>query len=490
MIDSANEPVRVRWSSGSTADRFTVEEAATGRQMALVQGCGEAEVDRAVRVADAAFRQDWRLRTGADRAQFLRRAAQRLAAHKEELARLLCRENGKPMKDALRMDLTSLVASFEFFAALAERPGGEFVDYGNLYTATVREPFGVVAAILPFNWPPIHAGAKIAPALAAGNTVVLKPGEQAPLTAIRIVELLNDVLPDDVLHVVPGAGPAAGIALTHHPLVRKISFTGSPGAGAQVLAAAAGRHVPVLLELGGKNPVVIFEDADLEQAAADCAEAAFFNKGEACTAASRILVHETCMARFVDRLCSHVRGLRVGDGLHAETEVGPLVSRPQQQKVLAHIRQAVAEGAAIAAQADLPTDPALADGFFVAPTVLTGVTPHMAAFTEEIFGPVVCVTPFGDEHEAVALANGTEFGLVAAVYTADAGRGLRVSRQIEAGIVFLNNYRRGMMGTPFGGTKASGYGREHCAATLHEYSYVKALRIPSGRGEIPGWFRA
>lgn len=489
MNETSMEVRRVRWSSDSPEDAFRVEEAATGELLAVVQGGGEAQVDQAVRAAHRACQSDWRLRPPAERAKLLRKVAEKLAEHTEELSRLLSRENGKPLRDALRMDFVSLVTSFEFFAGLAERPAGEFVDYGNLFTATVREPYGVVAGILPFNWPPIHVGAKVAPALAAGNTIVLKPGEQAPLTAMRIVELANEVLPPDVLHIVPGAGPAVGVALTRHPLVRKISFTGSPAAGAKVLAAAAERHTPVLLELGGKNPVVIFDDADLDRAVQDCLEAAFFNKGEACTAASRILVHESREAEFVRRLAEQVRTLRVGDGLEPSTDVGALVSRAQQRKVLQAIDDAVAQGARIAVQAPLPDDPRLASGFYVAPTVLTDVSPAMSAFREEIFGPVVTITSFKDEQDAVTLANATEFGLVAAVYTANSERGLRLCRRIEAGIVFLNNYRRGMMGTPFGGTKSSGYGREHCAATMNEYSYVKALRIPSGHGDIPGWNR-
>ena len=480
------ETIKVRWSSALDDDAFIVEESATGQPMARVRGAGAEQVDAAVRAAHRAQR-DWRQRTGAERAGYLRQAARLLSGKTEELARLLSRENGKPMAAALRMDLVSLVSSFEFFAGLAERPTGEFMDYGNLYTATVREPFGVVAAIIPFNWPPIHVGAKIAPALAAGNTVVLKPGEQAPLTAMRIVELLNEVLPPDVLHVLPGHGATVGAALTTHPLIRKISFTGSPGVGALVQAAAAKKHVPVLLELGGKNPIVVMPDADLDKVAADCVEGAFFNKGEACTAASRVLVHDSCAAALAEKIAGIVGGIEVGDGLDARTEVGPLVSRQQQRKVLACIDQALAQGARLIARGRLPEDPRLRDGFFVAPTVLGGVTPAMDAFREEIFGPVLGLTTFFDENEAIELANDTDFGLVAAVYSQNVTDALRIAREIEAGIVYINNYRRGMIGTPFGGTKASGYGREHCADTLKEYSYVKSLRIPSGRGDIPVW---
>ncbi|MBS0429444.1 MAG: aldehyde dehydrogenase [Proteobacteria bacterium] len=481
------EVLRSRWSSNEENHRFVVEESTTGRPLSVIQGGGHQEVDAAVRAAHAAFG-EWRKLSGAERAKYLRKAAAVLAEEANDLARLLARENGKPARDALQGDLASLVWSFEFFAGQAERLSGSFSDGGDMYTATVREPYGVVAGILPFNWPPVHLGAKAAPALAAGNTIVFKPGEQAPLTAMRIVDILTDILPNDVIHIVPGRGPEVGIALTTHPLVRKISFTGSPGAGTAVLQAAAARHTPVLLELGGKNPVLVFEDADLDRVVADCVEASYFNKGEACTAASRLLVHASLAEAFIEKFSAAVKKLNVGCPLDPNTDVGPLVSRAQKDRVLAHIERAQADGATVAAQAKLPAAPENLDGFFVAPTILIGVAPHMAAFKEEIFGPVACVTTFASESEGVQLANGTDFGLVAAVYTRDQQRALRVAREIEAGIVYINNYRRRMAGTPFGGTKASGYGREHSAQTMDEYSYSKALRIPSGSTEIrPTW---
>lgn len=482
------EKIKSRWSSDREQDSFVVDEAATGQPLAEVQGGGAAEVDQAVRSAHSAFHSHWRGRSGAERARYLRQGAVALSAHVPALSQLLSQENGKPARDALNGDLASLIWSFEFFATQAERMAGEFIDSGDMYTATVREPFGVVAGILPFNWPPIHLGAKVAPALAAGNTIVVKPGEQAPLTAMRITEILNDVLPPDVLHIVPGSGIEVGVALTTHPLVRKISFTGSPMAGAQVLAAAAARHTPALLELGGKNPVVIFEDADVDRAVRDCVDASFFNKGEACTAGSRLLIHESIASEFLTRFCTATERLRLGDGLDASTDMGPLASRAQKDRVLKHIENAIEEGAVVACRGSVPSDPRLRDGFFVAPTILTGVTPSMKAFQEEIFGPVACVTTFRTEEEAINLANGTDFGLVASVYSGDQTRALRISRRIEAGIVFVNNYRRFMAGTPFGGTKASGYGREHSAQTMNEFSYSKAIRIPSGTSEIfPNW---
>ena len=349
------------------------------------------------------------------------------------------------------------------------------------------EPVGVVGEIVPFNWPPIHTGGKIAPALAVGDTVVLKPSEQAPLTVIRIVELLNTVLPPDVLHVVPGAGRVAGQALAAHPLVRMISFTGSTNAGAAVARTAAGNITPALLELGGKNAFIVYDDADLDRAVRDALDGGFYNKGEACTAASRVLVHRDVHDAFASKLAAGVTTLRVGSGADPATHVGPVVTKTQQQKVLDYIRIGEHEGAKIVAQAQLPADPALAGGFFVPPTLFTGVTRDMRIATEEIFGPVVTVTAFDTEDEAVAIANEPEYGLLAAVYTRDSERAFRTARRLDSGMVLINNYFRGMLGTPFGGTKHSGYGREHAIQTLQEFGYTKMIRFPSGTGTIPTW---
>lgn len=487
-MPSATEPAlfRTRWSSADPRDLFEVDNPATGEVFARVQGSGLAEADAAIRAAHAAFA-SWRDMPATRRGELLIAAGRHLDGHARELAELVSRENGKPVRDALAFDIASLTGSFAYFGALAGKIAGEHLDLGFVTSSTVREPFGVVAGIIPFNWPPIHTGAKVAPALATGNVIVLKPGDQAPLTIMRIVELLNEVLPPDLVHVLPGVGPAIGQALTTHPLVRKISFTGAPSTGAAVLRAAADRHVPVLCELGGKNPLVVMPDADLDQAVRDAIDGAFFNKGEACTAASRLLVHEAVHDAFVERLSQAVRRLRTGDGAAEGTHVGPLISRTQKEKVEAYIRIGIEEGATIAAQGALPDDPKLADGHFVAPTLFVGVNRTMRIAQEEIFGPVPCVMRFADEAEAVAIANSTDFALVAGIYSRSEATAQRLARQIEAGIVFINNYNRMVLGTPFGGTKSSGYGREHCADTLKEFTYPKAIRTPTGRAPIPQW---
>ena len=474
-----------RWSSSDPDDRFVVYDPASGEPLRIVQGGGAAQVDAAVRAADEAQRA-WRRRPARERGRALAEVAQVLRGHADELARLETEENGKPLAQSRYTDLEACIGAFEFFGGLAGRLPSSCNDLGPIVSIEFLEPYGVVGGILPFNWPPIHFAAKAAPALAVGNTVVLKPGEQAPLTVLRLAELANQVLPADVLQAVPGTA-AAGAALAGHPLVRKLSATGSPETGRRVLRAAAEHLTPTLLELGGKNPLLVFEDADLDLAAAGVIEGAYFNQGEACTAASRVLVHEQVHDALVARLGPAVRRLRVGDGLDPATHVGPLVSARQQRQVLEWLEIARAEGAVVAAQAPLPANARLAGGYFVAPTLLTGVGPGSRVAREEIFGPVTCVIPFSDEADAVRSANSTEFGLVAAVYTTDQARAMRVARQIEAGVVFVNNYNRNLLGTPFGGTRSSGYGREHAVATLHEFGYTKAIRLPSGLGEPLAW---
>lgn len=476
--------VTVRWSSPSPELRFTVDDPVRGRPLAVVAGCGSEEVDAAVRAAHRAFG-TWSRTTSRERASRLSEIATVLREHVQEIAALESSEVGKPMGQAVA-DVSAGIGILEMFSRYGAELPSAARDQGHCIDLTMLVPFGVVGAIIPFNWPPIHAAGKIAPALAVGNTVVLKPGEQAPLAVLRMVELIRSVLPEDVVAVVPG-GARAGAALAAHPLVRKLSFTGAPTTGAAVTRTASVNLTPTVMELGGKNALIVFEDADLDGALASAVAGGWYNAGQACTAASRLLVQRPVHDELVARLTTAVGRLVVGDSADPATQVGPLVSRVQQRRVLEHIDTGLSEGAVIAVQAALPTDPAVADGFWVAPTLFTGVTPEMSIATEEIFGPVVVVIPFDTEQEAVDIANGTEFGLVAGVYTADSERAIRVSSQLEVGAVFVNNYDRATTGSPFGGTKHSGYGREHTPETLSEYGYTRTVRIPTGTRSFPRW---
>ena len=476
-----------QWSCNDDSKRFSVENPATGRVITIVQAGDAATTEKAVQASQLAFEEEWRWRSPQERSVLLLRVADKLEEHKNELAILLCIENGKPKQDALHFDLVFLVKSFRFFGSLVDKLPSEFYDQGNVYSSVIYEPHGVCAGILPFNWPPIHTGAKLAPALAAGNTMILKPGEQAPLTVMRIVDIINTILPPGVVQVVPGLGPEVPQALCTHPLVKMVSFTGSTAGGAAVSKSASANITPLCLELGGKNALVVFDDADCDQAVRDTLEGAFFNKGEACTATSRVLVQQGIHDRFVSHLAAGVRMLRTGNGLNDSTHVGPCVSKPQQQRVEEYLRIGEEEGASIASQAPLPSDPECASGFFVQPTLFTNVTRDMTIAQDEVFGPMVAVISFSDEDEAISIVNESKYGLTSAVYTQNMERALRCSRRIDAGVVFLNNYYRQFLGTPFGGLKESGYGREHCIETLREWSRAKNVRIPSGLGKVPAW---
>lgn len=478
------ETITTRWSSPAV-DSLTVMNPATGRPIAVVAGGGPDEVDAAVRAAQRA-QPAWANRPPRERGRYLREAARLIRAHADELAALECSEMGKPVSQARNVDVEQCITLFEYYAGLVEVLPSQVRDQGYALDVTVLEPYGVIAGIIPFNWPPLHVGGKAAPALAIGNGVVLKPPEQAPLTILRLVEMVQSVLPDDVLQVVPG-GAETGAALAAHPGIGKVIFTGSTEAGIAVLRATAGNLTPALMELGGKNPIVVFDDADLTEAVVGAIEGGFFNQGEACTAASRILVHRDVQDELIARIAPAVERLVVGDGSNPATHVGPLITPEQRDRVLSYIEAGIAEGASIAAQAPLPDDPALRDGYFVAPTMFTGVQPTMRIAREEIFGPVICIMAFDDEDEAVRIANSTDYGLIAGVYTRDQERALRVSRRIDAGMVFVNNFNRVFIGTPFGGTGHSGFGRVHAPETLREFGRSKSIRLPSGTTPVPRW---
>ncbi|KAK5053789.1 hypothetical protein LTR84_001751 [Exophiala bonariae] len=478
---------RFKYSSEDPKDRFDVHNPATGEVITTIQGGGPAEIDRAVQAADEAFHNDWRWRSAFERSRLLLKAAEKLEAHFEELARLLSLENGKPVSQAREGDVLFVIGIYRYFASLIDKLPHEVYDQGAIYATVLREPYGVIGAILPFNWPPIHFGGKSAPALATGNTIVIKPGDQAPLTVMRMVEIVSEVLPPGVIQAVPAAGISVPQALVQHPKVKKISFTGSTKAGAAVSKLAADKITPLTLELGGKNAIVVLEDADVDLAVRNAVDGGFFNQGEACTASSRLLVHTSLHDDFVAKLSAAVQRLKVGDGADEQTHVGPVVTKAHQARVEDYIRIGIAEGATIVAQAALPTDPRLKNGFYVQPTVFAGVTRDMRIAKEEIFGPVVTVIKFETTAEAIEVANEVDYGLVCAVYSKNLTEAMRVARHVDSGMVFLNNYNRMALGTPFGGTKASGFGREHCIETLKDYTWAKNMRYPTGLSVVGEW---
>lgn len=467
-------------------ETFEVLEPASARPLATVVAASDEIVDQAVLDARRAYESVWRGHSPKERGALMREVAARIREHAQEIAEICAREVGKPVRDALRIDVLSCHSSFDFYAGVAESLHGEILDQGAIEARVVYEPYGVVAAILPFNWPPIHFSKKCAPALAAGNTVVIKPGEQAPLTVLRLVEIANEVLPAGVINAVSGL--SAGPALASHPRVERITFTGATATGRKVMQSAARNLTFTTLELGGKNALIVLDDADVPAAVAIAIEGMFYNQGEACTSTSRLMVHSSLYEDFAAQFVKATRQLVVGDPLHAATDIGPLVDEQQTRRVEAYISAGVSDGAQLLYQGVVPDSPELGTGFFVAPTVFGDVTPGMTLAQEEIFGPVASLMRFDTDDEAVEIVNGTDYGLTAAICTRDEARAARLAARLEVGMVFVNNYtRRNFIGSPFGGVKGSGYGREYAAETVLEFVRAKNVRFPSGRGVIPAW---
>ncbi len=445
---------------------LAVVEPATEAVLATVPRAGVEEVDGAVEHAGGAF-PAWRAIAPADRARLLLALADEVARHREELAQLEARNAGKPISDA-RGEMDMVAAVFRYYAGAVERPFGETIPVARGHAFTVREPLGVVGLIVPWNFPLTIAAWKLGPALAAGNTVVLKPAELTPLTALRFAELAVEAgLPDGVVNVVAGPGSVCGQRLVEHPDVAKIAFTGSTDVGRSIAAGAASTIKRVTLELGGKSPNVVFADADLEAAAAAAPMAVFGNAGQDCCARSRILVEASVLDEFMGFLETSVQAVRVGDPLDEQTQMGPLISAAQREQVASFVNG----DAPVAVRGNVPEGP----GFWFAPTVLCPVDPSARAAREEIFGPVVTVIPFRDEAEAVRLANDTIYGLSGSIWTRDGARALRVARAIDTGVLSINSNTSVRVATPFGGFKQSGYGRELGPHAMDAYTEVKSI---------------
>jgi acyl-CoA reductase-like NAD-dependent aldehyde dehydrogenase len=448
-----------------------VVEPATAEVMAELPRAGAAETDAAVAAAKAAF-PAWRAVTPGDRSALLHRLADALDDAREKLARLEARNAGKPIADA-RAEMQMVVETFRYYAGAPERLLGDTIPVPGGVDMTFREPLGVVGLIVPWNFPLTIASWKVAPALAAGNTLVLKPAELTPLTAIELERIaLEAGIPAGVVNVVAGPGSVCGQRLVEHPDVAKVAFTGSTEVGRRIAESAAGTIKRVTLELGGKSANVVFADADLEQAAASAPLAVFGNAGQDCCARSRILVERSELDRFMDVLEEAVEALRVGDPLDEETQMGPLISAGQRSQVASYVNG----DAPVAVRGAAPEGP----GFWFPPTVLCPVSNDDRAAREEIFGPVACVIPFRDEQEAVRLANETIYGLSGSVWTRDGGKALRVARAIETGVISINSNTSVRVTTPFGGFKQSGLGRELGPHALDHYTELKNVFYATG----------
>ena len=443
-----------------------VVNPATEEMIAELPEVGVEETDAAVAAAKAAF-PAWRAVAPADRARLLRRLAASVEEHAEELALLETRNVGKPIADS-RGEVGMVAEVFYFYAGAVDKHFGETIPVAGGVDMTFREPLGVVGLIVPWNFPIAISSWKLGPALATGNTVVLKPAELTPLTALRLAELVLEAgIPEGVLNVVAGAGSVVGRRLVEHPDVAKIGFTGSTEVGREVMKGAAETIKRVTLELGGKSANVVFADADLEAAAAGAPYAVFGNAGQDCCARSRILVERSAYDRFVELLVSAAEGVKLGDPEKPETEMGPLVSADQRETVSSYVDGNVAY------QGNTPGGP----GFWFPPTVLAPVSNDDRAAREEIFGPVAVVIPFDDEADAIRLANDTPYGLSGSIWTRDAARAFRVARGIDAGVLSVNSNTSVRVSTPFGGFKQSGFGRELGMHAMDGYSEVKNVYL-------------
>lgn len=466
-----------RWVSAVSGRTRSIINPATGEQIDVAAEGGAEDARLAIAAARKAFDEsDWPHTSARHRARLLFRLADLIERHAGELARMETENNGKPLADA-EDDVLTAANVFRYYAGLIGKPSGQVSDLPGSYVGrVVREPIGVCGLIVPWNFPLMMASWKLAPCLAAGNTCVFKPAELTPVTAVRLFELMEEAgFPPGVANLLLGEGRTAGAELAAHEQVDKIAFTGGTETGRGVMRAAAENIKKLSLELGGKSANIVFADADLDIAADYAVSGIFLNAGQVCSAGSRLLVEESVYDRFVGMVVERARKIRVGNGLHPGVEMGPLISEAHMNKVLGYIKAGIEEGAVLLTGGKRITEGELARGFFVEPTVFGDVHSGMRIFREEIFGPVLSVTKFRDEEDAVRLANDSIYGLAGAVFTSDAGKAERVARRVRVGVFWINVYHPAMVEMPWGGYKQSGLGRELGTFGLDAFTEVKQI---------------
>ncbi|MGP1255900.1 MAG: betaine-aldehyde dehydrogenase [Kiloniellales bacterium] len=496
MPDAAPLPVlttQKAWIGGRPLDNrdgrtFQTLNPATNRPLCDVEVSGAAEVEAAVTAAEAGFAV-WSAMGGTARGRVLKRAAELLRARNRELAVFETLDSGKPISEAETVDVHSGADCLEYYGGLAATLGGEHVDLGaewnHSFFYTRREPLGVCAGIGAWNYPLQIACWKAAPALACGNAMIFKPAELTPLTALKLAEVFKEAgLPDGVFNVVQGFAET-GQLLTQHDRIAKVSLTGEVGTGKKVMAAAAASLKEVTLELGGKSPLIVFADADLDNAVSAALLANFFTQGEICSNGTRVFVEAPIKDAFLERLVARTKAMRIGDPLDPETQVGALISPEHRDKVQDYIQAGVAAGAKLVTGGSLPDDPALTEGNYVAPAVFDACTDEMSIVQEEIFGPVLSLLSFTEEDEVVARANATPFGLAAGVFTRDLQRAHRVVARLQAGTCWINTYNLTPIEMPFGGYRQSGLGRENGRAAIEHYSQLKSVFVEMGDVDSP-----
>jgi aldehyde dehydrogenase (NAD+) len=470
-----------KWEPAECGKTIDVVNPATGEKLAAVPDSQAEDIDRAVHAARASFEAgSWRKADPSHKERVLWRIAELIDMYEDELCLLESQENGKTVREARSADVRPAADALRYYAGWVRRPHGETIPVDGPYlNYTLREPVGVVGQIVPWNYPTLLACWKMAPALACGCSIVLKPSELTPLTALRLGEIcLEAGVPEGVVNVVTGYGPMAGEALGRHMDVDKISFTGSIRTARALLRASSESNLKrVSLELGGKNPNIIFADADLDSAVDEAFSGIFANKGEVCSAGSRLLLENKVHDEFVTRLVAKAKKMKVGDPLDPATEMGSQISQAQLDRILGYIRSGLEEKATLQCGGERDCEGSNARGFFVNPTVFTDVQPKMKIAQEEIFGPVLSVMRFDGEQQAVEIANGTIYGLVSAVWTRDIGRAHWMAERIKAGSVWINTYNGFDSASPFGGYKQSGFGRDLGAYALEQYTQVKSVWI-------------
>lgn len=476
------------WQDAADDARFDSVNPSVGSSWIAVAEAGPADIDRAVRAARSAFEGDWAKVSAADRGRLLWRMAEAIDRNSEPLAELESRDNGKAIRET-RAEIAAVVRCFEFFAGVCQgQRGATLPQAGPEFVYTRREPVGVIGAITPWNSPLVMLAWKLCPALAGGNTIVLKPAEQTPVTALAFAGLIDELgLPPGTVNVVPGFGSRAGAALVDHPDVDKIAFTGSTAVGRAIAASAARTLKLVTFELGGKSPNIVFADADLDAAVNRSAFGIFSAAGQSCQAASRMLVERSIKDEFVERLVAKANGIRVGDALAEETQMGAQVSAEQLETIERYVAVGLEEGGKAITGARRPELDA--GGYFYTPTIFDSVDNEMRICREEIFGPVTCVMAFDDERDAIEKANDCEYGLSGAVWTSNVRLAHRVAAALRCGMVWVNTYRTWSPLVPFGGYKQSGYGRENGIEVMEHYTQTKSVWVDL-QDDQPDWYRA
>ena len=466
---------------------FTRENPATEKNFAEIAESNKRDIDKAVKAAKKAF-QKWSKIPPSERAKFLLKIAETLSKNQKNLAMLNTLETGKPIRESGFIEIGGSIRTLEYYSGTHTELKGETIPINeNQLSITVKEPVGVVAQIIPWNFPLLLSFWKIAPALVAGCTIVLKPAELTSCTIYEIAKLCSEAgLPDGVFNVVPGKGEIAGQALVEHPDIDKVAFTGSTSVGKLVMKTASDQIKRVSLELGGKAPCVIFEDADIDNAIEACLRGGFFNQGENCTAVTKLMIQKKIYNKFLNRYIDKVSKIRMGDPTKENTEIGSVISKEHFDVVNNYIEKGVSEGAKVLVGGGRPKK--YKKGYFISPTVLDNVDPDATVACEEIFGPVVAVIPFKTEEEAINIANNTEYGLAGGVWTKDINRALRVSQSIKAGYLWVNTYGGILPQTPYGGFKESGIGKELGKEGIENYLETKTVNIYTGE-TIPKWYK-